>query len=130
MARKYEPMSDLEVLELLRDGRYVVDAAAGVVANEAGTVLSAYLDSMQHYYVRLYVGKRRRGIALHKLVWMSVTWTIPPAGFEVHHRDEDPSNNSWDNLFLPYNLDHRKLHGADLLAKQRGEAWEGEELPF
>ena len=50
-------------------------------------------------------GRRRVGIdsrtyrAGH-LIWLMQTGEWPPAGFEIDHRDRDPSNNRWANLRL------------------------------
>ena len=37
---------------------------------------------------------------LTKVIWIYVTGLPPPVGFEIDHKDKDPSNNRWDNLRL------------------------------
>jgi hypothetical protein len=44
------------------------------------------------------------------LVWMQETGQLIPPEFEIHHRDEDHSNNDFDNLLCVHKLDHAKLH--------------------
>ncbi len=46
---------------------------------------------------------------VHRLVWELVYGPIP-AGFIVHHKDEDPGNNHPDNLELMMQSDHAALH--------------------
>jgi hypothetical protein len=33
-----------------------------------------------------------------------------PKGFHVHHIDQDPENNNWDNLVLLHKSEHKRLH--------------------
>jgi len=35
-----------------------------------------------------------------------------PQGFEIHHRDENPENNDFENLICVHQIDHNKLHRA------------------
>jgi hypothetical protein len=119
-------LTQRDVLTMLRVRLYTVDAATGTVYRQNGTPMVPFPDKGDHLFVRLHWNKGRIGISLAKVVWMSVTNRVVPHGFEVHHRDEDQTNNVWSNLFCLYNLDHRKLHGADLLAAVKKE----EEIPF
>lgn len=41
---------------------------------------------------------------------MQCTGQPIPKGYEVHHRNEDPLDNSFDNLICLHPLDHSKLH--------------------
>ena len=67
-------------------------------------------------YIRLHFdGDYRRGIAVARLVWMSVTKRTIPKGFEIHHMDVDYKNNAWSNLYCLYKLDHKKLHNRHLI---------------
>jgi hypothetical protein len=34
------------------------------------------------------------------LIWAWMTGEFPPEGFEIDHRDNDPTNNRWENLRL------------------------------
>lgn len=53
---------------------------------------------------------KRRSCHVSALVWIANTGEGIPTGFEIHHRDEDPMNNDWDNLIAVHSLDHPKLH--------------------
>ncbi len=56
----------------------------------------------------------RKSIHVSQLVWMANTRIAIPKGFEIHHRNEDPSDNSWDNLLCVHLTDHSKIHATDL----------------
>lgn len=108
-------ITDQEVIGLLKDGRYSVCPDTGEVRPRGrNKPLSVFRASKQdRTFVRLYIGKRRRrGIVISKLVWMSVTLEVVPTGWEVHHRDFDRTNNAWSNLVCLHKLDHRKYHNG------------------
>jgi len=54
---------------------------------------------------------KRKSVNVSHLVWMDATRVLIPKDFEIHHRDENPLNNNFDNLICVHQLDHRKLHG-------------------
>lgn len=124
-------MTDREVLKLLRSGQYTVDIDAGTVANRHGVTLKPFTNRIApHMFVYLFNnGNQRRGIAVHRLVWMSATNQTIPRGFEVHHEDKDPTNNSFDNLFALHPKDHLKVHGNWNVAAD-DEGFEDDEIPF
>ena len=70
-------------------------------------------------------GDQRRGIAVHKLVWMAGADTTVPDGWEVHHEDEDHKNNVWGNLFCIHRRDHSKIHDWRRLEKESDD-----DIPF
>lgn len=114
MAKRRWPkyrLSDGQVLALLKSGRYRVDVADGAVYGRRGRVKPFLTEG--RLFVRLYSGDHARVIALAKLVWMAGSGRKVPRGWEVHHRDEDRGNDSWDNLICLFKLDHRKLHRGD-----------------
>lgn len=50
------------------------------------------------------------GTALvHRMVWHDANGTIP-AGFDVHHRNEDKTDNRIKNLILLSNVEHQAEH--------------------
>lgn len=55
------------------------------------------------------VAGRAAGLYQHRVVWEAAHGPIP-AGFHVHHIDENPANNSLDNLLLVSAAEHRRLH--------------------
>lgn len=60
--------------------------------------------------VDLYHEAKRKSCHVSQLVWMQSSGVPIPQGFEIHHRDENPLNNQWDNLICVHSLDHIKLH--------------------
>ncbi len=67
--------------------------------------------------------KKRRSCHVSQLVWMQETRQPIPSGFEIHHFDENPHNNSFSNLICVHKLDHLKFHSA-------GEVGLDPEIPF
>lgn len=47
---------------------------------------------------------------LHRAIWIDAHGAIP-AGYEVHHRDENKSHNSLGNFELLTAIEHQKRHG-------------------
>lgn len=62
--------------------------------------------------VDLFHAGKRKSIHVSHLVWMSHTKTVIPEGFEVHHRNEDPLDNAFENLVVVHWMDHNKLHAG------------------
>lgn len=58
------------------------------------------------------------GELLHRYVWEQEVGKIPD-GYQVHHKDQDKSNNSIENLELMLVGEHQKLHGKLLTDEQR-----------
>ena len=59
-------------------------------------------------YLRGKLGGRLR--LVHDWVWEQENGPIP-AGYCIHHRDEDRANNDLANLELVSHTDHKRLHG-------------------
>lgn len=58
-------------------------------------------------------GRRRRyPMRAHIYVWKKYHGDIPE-GFDVHHKDEDTSNNDISNLELIPHSEHMRLHGTE-----------------
>jgi hypothetical protein len=109
-------LTQRDVLTILKVGLYRVCPLTGAVTNQRGRVIAPFYDDNGRAFIRLYWEKHRKAITVARLVWMSVTLRIIPGGYEIHHRDEDVTNNAWTNLYCLFEMDHQKLHGADLLA--------------
>lgn len=62
--------------------------------------------------VDLICGGKRTSIHVSHLIWMWNTNSVLPDGFEVHHRDEDCTNNDFNNLIAVHPIDHSKLHAS------------------
>lgn len=79
-------------------------------------------------YIRVSAGPFR-GKYLHRLVWEWVNGKPIPSGYDVHHKDGDPSNFHPGNLALVKHRAHwRETMKAGRL--RRGESGRFEEVPF
>ena len=66
---------------------------------------------------------RARGVGrLHQEIWKAAHGPIPE-GFDTHHRDHDPDNNSIDNLVCVPNEVHRSHHGDQPRSDAQRTAW-------
>lgn len=62
-------------------------------------------------YYRPHIGAAMRGVkSLHQEIWMDANGPIPD-GHEIHHKDENPLNNSLSNLECIDRVIHNKEHG-------------------
>ncbi len=81
-----------------------------------GNVFRRYPDS-RRWPDRVYYTPggtdRARGLQrLHQEIWKAANGPIPP-GHHIHHRDENPLNNSLDNLICVTGEDHCAGHAAE-----------------
>lgn len=71
-------------------------------------------------YLRL--GLKKNGVQtikfVHILLYETFIGTIPQ-GYQVHHKDFNPLNNSLSNLQLLTKFQHRLLHAESQLSKER-----------
>ncbi len=110
-------LTQREIVRLLKHKYYVVDDETAQVLGPGRKEITPFEDDGR-LFVRLYWCNKRRAISLSRLVWLSITLQPIPPKFEVHHRNENTSDNSWSNLLCIHKLDHQKLHK------------ETEEIPF
>jgi len=110
-----------EVLALLSAKTYRVCLASAEVTGPKGRVIKPFFRDGRGF-VRLYGFGGVKVLPRARLVWMSATGQSPPAGFEVHHDDEDCQNDAWGNLICLHRLDHRKQH-----ARKAGDP---DDIPF
>jgi hypothetical protein len=73
-------------------------------------------------YAVAYIGKKkrngkRRAVYQHRLVWEQARGPIPK-GYEIHHIDENRSNNDLSNLECLSHREHRNRHAP----KHRGRS--------
>lgn len=75
---------------------------------EKGTIYSLkrnkYIGNFDEYGYCYVFGK-----GLHRIIWECVNGEIPK-GYDIHHKDENPSNNSIYNLELIEHRNHMALH--------------------
>lgn len=71
---------------------------------------------MSYKYKRIRLS-RTKTIDAHRLVWIKHNGEIPQ-GFVIHHIDENPLNNSLENLELLSRSVHAKLHFKPIPQKQ------------
>lgn len=117
-------ISDAEVLDLIRSGRLIVSpqgTAVYSVVKGVARKLAIQADNGRGYlFVRFQLGRnairRRRGIAVHRLVWMAVTGELIPDGYEIDHGDRVVTNNDPGNLTC--------LPGREHQSENRRAYWE------
>lgn len=63
-------------------------------------------------------GSRKR---MHVYVWEYYNGSVP-AGYHVHHKDEDKSNNDISNLELKMGTEHLSFHGKEKFEKNMDKA--------
>lgn len=66
-------------------------------------------DDKTGYYLSTKIVKDDKRQRLHAYVWEYYNGDIAE-GYEVHHKDEDKSNNQISNFIILLGLKHRKLH--------------------
>lgn len=102
----------------------------GNQAIESPTVLSGTaqeFEGKRYYLCGFYF--QRKGCRLHRKVWERNFGQIPD-GFHVHHRDENRTNNSIENLQLLPGSAHISLHAdkesiVSYKARAAASAWHG-----
>lgn len=107
-----KPATKSQVLEWLRAGVYTVDGTR-IYKGDVELVQRINKRRTSHNgdaRVDLYHEGCRISMHVSHLVWMSNTNQVLPKGFEIHHDDEDCTNNQWYNLICVHPLDHNKLH--------------------
>lgn len=117
-------LTDREILKLFKEGKYRADIEEGHIYGKHGKLVVDY-NSSGYGFVRLFAQPKRRAIMLSRLIWMIAVNSMIPKNFEIHHRDEDINNNSFENLYCLHNKDHQKLHGRDLKKEENLE-----DVPF
>lgn len=98
-----------EVIELFNAGKYrIVD---NQICGRKGKPLYVYTNKKsEHTWVRLFAPGKSRVVPTAHAVWMITTQCVIPDGWEIHHKNTDPTDNSFENLICCHPMDHRKLH--------------------
>jgi hypothetical protein len=105
-----------EILDWLLDGAFSV--ADGQVYSRSGRQLVQRINKRKGCEhgdprVDLCYCNKRASINVSQLVWMWNTKSVVPDRFEIHHRNEDPTDNDFNNLLALHPIDHGKLHAAE-----------------
>jgi hypothetical protein len=114
-AVKLRRISEVEVVALLKAGKYRVDPETCEIIGPAGrTITPVLIHRANRHWVRVYGFGGVRTITRSRIVWLSVTLCpLPSRDWEIHHLDRIPSNDRFSNLIALHKLDHRKLHYND-----------------
>lgn len=108
-------IGDRELLQVLM-ARYVVDVENGdVLSLRTGKPLSrmnpaVYGGKTCRDCVRIAVGGRRRNVTIARAVWMVSRGSVVPERCEIHHMNEDSSDNRDVNLVCVHEADHGLVH--------------------
>ena len=70
-------------------------------------------------YHRVYDASQRRSRLAHDMVWEQHNGPIP-AGYDVHHDNEDKQDNRIENLRCISRTEHKRIHGG---CEQRDGEW-------
>ncbi len=113
-------LTNLDILELFKNGSYWADLNEGVVYSDhkRAAVYTYEGNAEGHLFIRLYSEPKHRAMPVSHVVWMFGTRVPLPDGWQVHHRDKDVQNNSFDNLIAVHPIDHRKLHAGELVDEE------------
>lgn len=79
-------------------------------------VMKETSDRQPRKHLEIYFGRNVDGtlnkitIMYSRLIWMIGTGEKIPANYEIHHINEDHSNNAFSELICVHHIDHAKLH--------------------
>lgn len=123
--RSKERLTNKEVLKLLRMKYYEIDPDIGeVISINTGEPIYTYEGTSGNRWCRLYAWGKKRALPVAHVIWMYMTKSIIPKGFQIHHDDKNPANDRWTNLFCVHKMDHEKIH------RTLGPVPEEQEIPF
>jgi hypothetical protein len=130
-------LNQRQVLELFESGAYVLEPVAPDELENGGgwRILNRRRQTVQQFtchrgylWVRLYQGRARRAVAIHRIVWMVHHQRTIPRGRVIHHAGCKRLNRI-DELVLVTRGQHKKIHAArDRAALE--EFLYGEAVPF
>ena len=79
-----------------------------------GKIYKRYPNGKHPNYFYWKYGRRCKGTSLHRAVWEYYNGEIPK-GYDIHHIDGNPLNNSIENLSCVSKSEHQKIHYKDKL---------------
>lgn len=108
--RRYAKLTEDIVLDLLAQDRIRVDLCSGRIFKQRklGKVWTdRWIELRQtpdkkngHLFVDIKHNGGRRWLAVHRLVWMAANGRVIEEGYDVHHCNEDNTDNAATNLKL------------------------------
>lgn len=110
-------LSPSELLACIRSSRYEIDVEQGEITSaRTGRPLLRWGDHPTRHSngrndcITLYWKGKRINTTVAKVIWMRSRDRTLPEGVEIHHLDEDHSNNHWRNLLAIVACDHTFAH--------------------
>jgi len=119
--RRYGPLTETDVLNMLLDGELVVNTATAEAfrAAQPDRLLTTRPCHRGYLHVRIYKDGRRRSVALHRLVWMAANRQCVPANHQIHHGKLGKLVNGIHNLLLQHADEHGWYHAYVSSAEHR-----------
>lgn len=112
---RYQKMPPDVLLDLILSDKYLIDLDLGIVQS---TITKKELYTFRnkrwgnHLFIRLYCGSYRKGISVSRVIWIKGSGCLIPEGWEIHHINENPLDNRFENLCCLHPIDHKKRHQA------------------
>jgi len=112
MSRNSPTATKEQVLQWLADEIFVTKNGEVFKGNRRLAQRINFRNGCQHGDPRVDLHHQgvRKSMSVSHLVWMQHARQVIPDGWEIHHRNGDCTNNSWENLVCLHALDHYKEH--------------------
>ena len=91
------------------EGRYEMNINGLVKNVKTNKIKTTQINDLGRPYVLIYKDGKPKLIKIHRCLYETFVGPIPK-GYDVHHIDHNPQNNSLDNLQLLPMHTHRKIH--------------------
>lgn len=85
-----------------------------------GNIITSNNKPTEKGYIRISKNGQRK--YLHTLIWEQHNGPLPK-GYQLHHIDHNPHNNSLDNLLPVTPIQHRRLHAGFSLDPNDNSKW-------
>ena len=99
----------------LRDGREIqaINLKKGMSLRKIIREVNPFRSNRRYIYSLFDSTNERGRCNQSRWMWKQIFGEIPK-GFEIHHKDEDPTNDKLSNLELKQGKEHRSYHGEGL----------------
>ena len=107
----FSSTTDLVIREIIRSGKYFIDAYHGKIYNSETMREIGYLNTDGYMYIKICYRKMRMRLPIHRIVYLYIhpEYTAPRMSV-IHHIDGNKTNNAISNLMPMTNLEHRRHH--------------------